>query len=371
MVRGIDLNHLPNTLHNAVVTTRNLGFRYLWVDALCIIQDSDEDKMREINNMGGIYRNSTITLYAARAETVHGGFSPEPPKDEKSILKLEVELPMGKSSKGSMTLTLPKNNDFNFLPVNQRGWTLQEYLLSPRMLAFGEEVAWMCARHQYLALVPSTICSSYVPYEKFHILQDLSPQRRTAAWNRIVENFCQRRFTKADDRILGITGIINMLVVAWQDECLFGLWKSRFLTHATWYANPVPGSKRSKRAPSWSWMSIDQKISHCRLLTTDAVVISTSARQIEMKARLLPLIEDATRLSPFSFLMDLHKNELAEDIACRPMYMLYLGEEFGTRCDLGLVVVREEAGEFRRVGLFEEQHRKVWATMAHQTLKLI
>ena len=59
---GFGTESLPQTVKDAVETTRNLGIRYLWVDALCIIQDSPEDKLKEIAGMGAIYKNATVTI---------------------------------------------------------------------------------------------------------------------------------------------------------------------------------------------------------------------------------------------------------------------------------------------------------------------
>ncbi|KAL4725857.1 hypothetical protein ACLX1H_006531 [Fusarium chlamydosporum] len=58
--QGFDLAQLPTTLQDAVKTTRTLGLHYIWIDALCIVQDCEADKNREISKMWQIYRNATI-----------------------------------------------------------------------------------------------------------------------------------------------------------------------------------------------------------------------------------------------------------------------------------------------------------------------
>jgi hypothetical protein len=40
---GLNLHELPPTFKYAIIVTRKLGFRYLWVDPLCILQDSLDD----------------------------------------------------------------------------------------------------------------------------------------------------------------------------------------------------------------------------------------------------------------------------------------------------------------------------------------
>lgn len=72
--QGIETTDLPQTIQDAITCTRNLGLRYLWIDSLCIIQDSDSDKGKEISRMADIYANAEITISAACAESAWSGF---------------------------------------------------------------------------------------------------------------------------------------------------------------------------------------------------------------------------------------------------------------------------------------------------------
>jgi hypothetical protein len=65
---------LPKTAQDAISSARKLNLRYLWVDSLCIIQDSEEDKEKEMARMDKIYENATVTIVAASAPTCHDGF---------------------------------------------------------------------------------------------------------------------------------------------------------------------------------------------------------------------------------------------------------------------------------------------------------
>lgn len=70
----LDWCTLPQTFKDAIQTTRNLGFKYIWIDALCIIQDSTGDKAKEISKMGDIYNNATLTIAVVGATRVAEGF---------------------------------------------------------------------------------------------------------------------------------------------------------------------------------------------------------------------------------------------------------------------------------------------------------
>jgi len=61
-MREIPLNVLPATLRDAIIATRQLDFRYIWIDAICIVQDDEEDWNREAAKMQAIYASATITL---------------------------------------------------------------------------------------------------------------------------------------------------------------------------------------------------------------------------------------------------------------------------------------------------------------------
>src|SRR5215471_13474429 len=97
MTANLDLSSLPKTIRDAVEVTRRLGFRFLWIDALCIMQDCMADKDKEIQRMGYIYKNAAITIAAAAARGASEGFlrleRTQPPS-----YKFQFQLPDGSQS---------------------------------------------------------------------------------------------------------------------------------------------------------------------------------------------------------------------------------------------------------------------------------
>src|SRR5262245_51062482 len=71
--RGISLKTMPLTLRDAVIATRKLGVRYLWIDALCIVQDDLYEWEQEAPEMGRIYQNSFCTLAAPGSDSSANG----------------------------------------------------------------------------------------------------------------------------------------------------------------------------------------------------------------------------------------------------------------------------------------------------------
>jgi hypothetical protein len=70
---------LPKTFQDAVVVTRGLGFEYLWIDSLCIVQqdrngDLTQELRSEIGNMEDIFSDASCTIAATSAKSCEDGF---------------------------------------------------------------------------------------------------------------------------------------------------------------------------------------------------------------------------------------------------------------------------------------------------------
>jgi hypothetical protein len=59
------MENLPQTIQDAIHCVKELGEMYLWVDALCIIQDDEEHKRTQISQMDRVYGSSVLTLICA------------------------------------------------------------------------------------------------------------------------------------------------------------------------------------------------------------------------------------------------------------------------------------------------------------------
>jgi hypothetical protein len=66
--KAIPTNRLPQTFQQAIALTKRMGHRYIWIDSLCIIQDSEDDWHYESSRMGDVYKNSFCNISATAAE---------------------------------------------------------------------------------------------------------------------------------------------------------------------------------------------------------------------------------------------------------------------------------------------------------------
>lgn len=60
----IQLDSLPKTIQDAIYVAQQLGFGFLWVDSLCIVQDDPDDWAREAASMADVYSNCLLIIAA-------------------------------------------------------------------------------------------------------------------------------------------------------------------------------------------------------------------------------------------------------------------------------------------------------------------
>ena len=127
---------IPNTVHDAMEFTRQLGMRYLWVDTLCIIQDDLEDKGRLIATMDDVYANASATLIAAAGTDADAGLPGVRPRFLTSQTPVKIPLPADQGFL-NLSICLPSlSEQVRAAKWHTRGWTFQEQALSRRCLYF-------------------------------------------------------------------------------------------------------------------------------------------------------------------------------------------------------------------------------------------
>jgi len=261
--KNIPFNSLPKTFQDAVIVTRNLGYRYLWIDALCIVQDDLQEWRSEAPKMASIYHNSTCTIAAHTAKSDSEGFLEAAFENIPSIKLTSLHESAGTSSSTSRFPHLYLGGSFkdqvNESFLTKRGWVFQERILPRRILHFtrhrvffedGSGVQTIDADHNRTPLTHS-------PREdqKFMIEHIVAT---STDWYKMVERYSICALTFDHDRLPAIAGIAAY-VRAYDsaDEYLFGIWSKSLQQGLLWLvADDSPQEvfyEPGRAPPSWSW----------------------------------------------------------------------------------------------------------------------
>jgi hypothetical protein len=248
---------LSRTISDAISLCELLGdrCRYLWVDALCIVQD--DDKMDQIKHMNLIYSQSSFVLIAACGDDSSAGLVPWTGSRETS-----QHIEMIGNQRFVSTLT-PKvvRQQIRTSKWATRGWTLQEYALASRALIFGDtHVFFRCRQGLYCedtgcqdnndlgALDEELSRVDVAQYGSRGNIRHFGP-----SFSRLLREFIYRKLTDSDDTINAFLGI---LIHLFDDEnsttpFLWGLPSKPIGASLQWHAGDF--WQRRPCFPSWSW----------------------------------------------------------------------------------------------------------------------
>jgi hypothetical protein len=147
-LNGFPLEELSKTIQDAVFTTRRLGLQYLWVDAICIVQDDEAEVERELAIMSQIYSGALVTIAAARAQTASEGFLQDREVNQcyGTVCNVQYrQVSADLEEIGSILLSAKGLNIEYDDPLDSRAWALQEHLRSLCTLRFGSrQTVWEC-----------------------------------------------------------------------------------------------------------------------------------------------------------------------------------------------------------------------------------
>ncbi|KAF4631563.1 hypothetical protein G7Y89_g6562 [Cudoniella acicularis] len=249
----------PATFRDAIMLARCLRIRYLWVDSLCIIQGDTEDWNVESSRMGDVYRNVYLMVAAANAADDAEGFLKLRPKIQCSM---KVVAPTGQIAKVYLR---PQKHGFddNDLPLDSRGWTLQETYLSRRQLKFMDnKILWNCQSTQWDE-------SERDDFEKryrrgtWRSVTELSPGKKThyansyQSWYNMIQDFATRKFSVQTDRLPSLSGLAAMVAAQKNERYCAGLWWEDIGYSICWTTDNDSSFRPDFYiAPSWSWESV-------------------------------------------------------------------------------------------------------------------
>ncbi|GES65480.1 hypothetical protein ATETN484_0012038500 [Aspergillus terreus] len=319
---------MPQTLQDAAIVTRQLDLRYLWIDALCVIQDDPLDASIEINSMADIYNNATVVISAEAASSADEGFlSQRLPSSAVALpvsyfsvsteegLKPEND-PQGEKKYAYLVPTDPRTQSAH----STRAWIFQEFLLARRLLIFTPHGAlWICQH-----IPDPSPATSITPHEQNwlwrkyrdsrHALSQLSnppaphPATNSTAswsqrmiWSKLVSTYTSLSLTYARDKLSAIAGVARQFHTHTGETYVAGLWATDLVLQLGWWhyenkqhrdmgpgARIVPSQADvDGHVPSWSWASITENVGRFEIPYPHRYVEETALRVLEWQVQLL------------------------------------------------------------------------------------
>jgi hypothetical protein len=289
--RGIDTLTLPQTFRDAAQLTLHLGMQYLWIDALCIVQDNPDDWLHESQKMGDVFMNARVTLAVHCAQDDSEGFL---------LHALAKRTALKHNVKGyAVGICLPPDpeSDVTNSKLSKRGWVLQERFLASRCIhlttgqiylesAEGilcEDGSMLDHQDRTKFLSPDNSLHSSKPSSaRFHSPHSLLEVRdalgfpssysetqsppltgTTLEWLDVIEMYSRCELTKEADKLIAISGMARKIHGTRKQRWCAGIWSDYICQGLLWLPTTSGLAKPTQqRAPSWSWAAWDGPIQY-------------------------------------------------------------------------------------------------------------
>jgi Heterokaryon incompatibility protein (HET) len=260
------------TLRDAVVISYKLSFRYIWIDCLCIAQNDPDEIVLGITNMCRTYGQAALVLSATSAKSSEQGIlhTIRIPEAEAEQYQIYYACPDG--SQGSVIVyEYPNEERLRSDPIEYRAWCLQEHLLAPRVLRFGNlAVSYICredfSRYGHAQHSPRDTADDInmflQPIPLFRMIH--SSEHDEKKWRRLYEHllkkYTSRKLTLATDRLPALAGIAELFHDVRSDDYLAGLWRKDLPNDLMWQCDDKVAF-RIHGQPFWSWYSLKGTVS--------------------------------------------------------------------------------------------------------------
>jgi hypothetical protein len=300
--RQLDTKALSKTVLQAIQTTKRLGLRYVWVDAICIIQDDEEDRTNEIRQMCDIYRQAYLTVVAANASRSSDGFWDMRPS-QSSATKIPFWSVTGELSWVWVEQEGWYGDDSE--PINTRCWTLQERLLSHRLVIFASHTIQLQCQHDIVNLgdslnIPTGLGPWRLPSGLTYPLRQVEAKGLTTEalieiWKNVITLYSKREIKRVEERLVALSGLAQAFNEVLETPYLAGLWFGPTLpSMLLWQAcstDPLTPRFQTYIAPSWSWASYPNSISYRnghKLRTMKSFDVEILSSTFQLQNPLLP-----------------------------------------------------------------------------------
>ena len=257
--QGIQLEKLPKTFQDAVAVAQWFEVRYLWIDSLCILQDSQEDWVKESATMRSVYSRSIMNISATGAvDPSIGCFLDWKLYDLRAFSALVSDSEMEHICFDESFWRA----NISHAPLSKRAWAFQERLLSPRILHFGaSQMAWECMELDACETFPEGVPQRFRKFLSVITKRELF--NRTSGfsinvWKALVTYYTNCAMTVPSDIYMAFAGVAEEIHSLTADKYFAGFWRKDLELQLLWErANSATWKPTGYRAPSWSWFSVN------------------------------------------------------------------------------------------------------------------
>lgn len=257
-----DNKQVTTTIQSAMHAVELLGERYLWADALCIVQDDDIFKLAEIQKMHAIYANASLTIVAASSSSsgIAGLHGSSMPRNLHQVLHQFGNRQVVEVSDNIEDIGVPGSLSEESR-WSSRGWTFQENLFSPRKLIFTQDsIRWECEKATWIEDQATTKEKSSAKNKAQlpTMLQLKVPDVKTLVT--LLNDYARRSLTFEEDALFACAGVFSPLQTSYHGGFISGLPRAFFNSALLW-VHDGPATRRRARSedeskvclPSWSW----------------------------------------------------------------------------------------------------------------------
>jgi hypothetical protein len=318
LFENIEFASLPLTLQDAVIVAAKFDILYLWVDALCIIQDDEADVGHELGLMAQVYRNASLTISASRAKSVNEGFlQPRLPFKDTAEVSFRLLLFQPQTQHMESIACFPASDLIGYEPpvpklgesahhgnpndpLISRAWCFQERALSNCLVEFGilstrarvdqanKPIAayndsWRYDRCYIIPFSNYGVHSLFYGSVREKVFDGLRdgynvvssksrlPQGRKGLytyWSAILTFYSILNLSFLKDRLPAFSAIASTFApfMGSEQDYLAGIWKETLPVGLLWatYAEDKAkdGILIERVAPTWSWASIGTQVTY-------------------------------------------------------------------------------------------------------------
>lgn len=268
----IPMDSLPRTFLDAMRMAQALGIPRIWIDALCIVQDDEQEWQAQAAEMSEIFQGSQLTITASQSSNSSEGCFPVGPGErlgDELVFRTKHNGPSSTARLVHVHSGDARNYPSQYGVVHTRGWALQEQILSPRVVyCFNSGIHWQCRscyRTQHgVFFKREEILDRERRDRGPSIHPGLEKNRKWCrdTWGVIACNYTGRRFTYHKDIVPAIAGITKYFASALNDVPLLGLWRKTFVQDLFWRRVGKRVRPHTLELPSWSWLGAQGRIQY-------------------------------------------------------------------------------------------------------------